>query len=215
MPPPAGAAVGEQPERRRAAEVGSRRGPSAAAGGQRWPLRLGASRALLPASRAPGCPPRTYFGQPNWQATLPKNACGEPAARCRYPRLFGARRRRRVVVASATAPSSLFEGQPTARGRPLTKLDGVRLLSRPAASPYHLEDVAGIAPTGLLGQKATRDPGPVLLKTSIELGPRQRWTSNGRFDAAPHLYIARLSVGASSVTPRPRYDAPQLRPAAN
>ena len=56
-------------------------------------------------------------------------------------------------MASATAPSSLFEGQPTARGRPLTKLDGVRLLSRPAVSPYHLEDVAGIAPTGLLAEK--------------------------------------------------------------
>ena len=194
--------------------MGSRRGPSAAAGGQRWPLRLGASRALLPASRAPGCPRRTYFGQPNWQATLPKNACGEPAGGADTPGCLGRGggvaegwRRRRLL--------RRFRASSNRARWALTKLDGVRLLSRPAASPYHLEDVAGIAPTGLLGQKATRDPGPVLLKTSIELGPRQRWTSNGRFDAAPHLYIARLSVGASSVTPRPRYDAPQLRPAAN
>ena len=46
-----------------------------------------------------------------------------------------------------------FEGQPTARGRPLTKLDGVRLLSRPTVSHYYVEEVVGTGGIGIVGKK--------------------------------------------------------------
>ena len=94
--------------------------------------------------------------RPNWQATLPKNACGEPAAGADTAGRFQARRRRRGGVASATAPSSLFAWHATARGRPYEALDGVRRLSRPTVSPYHVRDVAGIASTALQAEKPTR-----------------------------------------------------------
>ena len=134
-----------------AAEVGSRAGGVPA--GSAVPLRLGASRALLPASRAPGCPRRPDFGQPNGQATLPKNACGagEPAARCRRSVWGVAEASRRGGVGDGSFVA--FAWHATARGRPYEALDGVRLLSRTAVSPYYLEDVCLHGSDGLVAGK--------------------------------------------------------------
>ena len=144
MAPPGRAAGATPGQRKWAAEVGRAPPPVGSAG----PLRLGASRALLPASRAPGCPQRPDFGQPNWQATLPKNACGagEPAAR--YRRLvWGA--------AEASWRGGGGDGSFVAFAWHCHReaLDGIRLRFRPAVSRYNLEDVVDMVLIGIVGLK--------------------------------------------------------------
>ena len=157
-------------QRKWAAEVGRATPPA----GSAVPLRLGASRALLPAIRAPGCPQRLDFGQPNWQATLPKNACGagEPAARYRRLIWGAAEASRRGGVGDGSFVA--FEGQPTARGRPYEAVDGVRRLSRPAVGPYHVENVAGIAGEWNSRKKATRSSSGSLFILGCQLVPPLR-----------------------------------------